>query len=67
MPKMKTKRCAAKRYSVTGSGNVKRARAGKRHMMREKNKSRLRGLMKKTLVHSADSYRVSTLLPYGTP
>ena len=65
MPKMKTKRCAAKRYRSTGSGQVKRARTGKRHMMREKQKSRLRGLMKRTLVHTADEYRVSTVLPYG--
>ena len=33
MPKMKTKRSAAKRFSLTGTGKVKRAAAYHRHMM----------------------------------
>ena len=33
MPKMKTKKSAAKRFKVTGSGVIKRARATKRHIL----------------------------------
>ena len=33
MPKMKTKRAAAKRFSVTGTGKFKRRRSGLRHIL----------------------------------
>ena len=33
MPKMKTKQAAAKRFSMTASGKLKRGVAGKRHRL----------------------------------
>ncbi len=37
MPKMKTKKSASKRFRVTGSGIIKRARATKRHILTKEN------------------------------
>ncbi len=48
MPKMKTHRSAAKRYSVTANGKIKRLRAGKGHLLAHKStarKNRLTGLV----------------------
>jgi large subunit ribosomal protein L35 len=64
MPKMKTKRAAAKRFRATGSGKVRRASAGKQHMMRGKNAGRLRNLKKNSIVDSTDEHRVKRLMPY---
>ena len=36
MPKMKTKRAAAKRFKVTGTGKIKRFKAYKRHILTKK-------------------------------
>ena len=41
MPKMKTRRGAAKRFKVTGSGRIKRNKANHRHMLiRRSNKAK---------------------------
>ena len=44
MPKIKTRRGAAKRFKLTGSGKLKFAKSGKGHMNRRKSARRLRGL-----------------------
>lgn len=64
MPKMKTKRAAAKRFKVTGSGRIRRASAGKQHIMRGKSSNRLRKLKKNALVDMSDHERISRLIPY---
>ncbi len=64
MPKMKTKRAAAKRFRATGSGKVRRATAGKQHLMRGKSAGRLRGLKKNSIVDASDEQRIKRLLPY---
>jgi len=64
MPKMKTKRAAAKRFRATGSGKIRRSTAGKQHLMRGKSASRLRKLKKNTLVDGSDELRIKRLLPY---
>jgi large subunit ribosomal protein L35 len=61
---MKTKRAAAKRLRVTGSGKIRRASASHSHMMRGKPARRLRKLRKNTLVHASDEKRFKRLLPY---
>lgn len=38
MPKMKTKSAAKKRFSITGTGKIKRTVAGKRHLLINKTK-----------------------------
>lgn len=64
MPKMKTKRAAAKRFKVTGSGRIRRASSGKQHIMRGKSSNRLRKLKKNALVDMSDHERISRLIPY---
>jgi len=62
MPKMKTKRAAVKRFSLTGSGRIKRQRANKRHILTKKTRKRKNHLGKPDLVSAADHRRVHRLL-----
>ncbi len=62
MPKMKTKRAAAKRFKLTGTGKIRRSKAGKQHLMRGKSANRLRNLKKNDIVSSADAPRIIRLL-----
>jgi large subunit ribosomal protein L35 len=62
MPKMKNKRAAVKRFTVTGSGKIKRAKANKRHILTKKAQARKNKLGKAALVSSADFRRTSKLL-----
>jgi large subunit ribosomal protein L35 len=64
MPKMKTKRGAAKRFKVTGSGKVKRARGYRRHILTTKSKKKKRHLRKDVLVAPSNERAVKRLLPY---
>jgi len=62
MPKMKTKRAAMKRFSLTGSGKIKRSKANKRHILTKKTRKRKNALGKPALVSSADFPRTIRLL-----
>lgn len=64
MPKMKTKRSAAKRFKATASGKIKRWRGWKSHLLEWKQPKRRRSLRKGTLVSPADTKRIRRLLPY---
>ncbi len=50
MPKMKTKKAVAKRFKKTATGKVKRAKAGRRHLLGSKSRSRKRGLRQAAIV-----------------
>ena len=65
MPKMKTKRAAAKRFDVTGSGKLKRRRQNLRHILTKKNAKRKMRLGQGTLVDSANAGAVRRMLPYA--
>ncbi|ERL03289.1 50S ribosomal protein L35 [Mitsuokella sp. oral taxon 131] len=65
MPKIKTRRAAAKRFTKTGSGEFKRNKAFKSHILEKKSPKRKRNLRKATLVSSADYSRVKRMLPNG--
>jgi len=65
MPKMKTNRSAAKRFSKTGSGKYKRNKAYRSHILTKKSLKRKRQLRKSTLVSKADVRRVKRLLAGG--
>ena len=65
MSKIKTRRAAAKRFKVTGSGEFKRAKAFKSHILEKKSPARKRNLRKATLVSKADYERVTKMLPYA--
>ena len=62
MPKMKTKRAAMKRFTITGSGKIKRSKANKRHILTKKDQQRKNQLGKSALVSSADFNRTIKLL-----
>ena len=65
MPKLKTNRGAAKRFKAVGGGKVKRASAGRRHILSTKAPKRKRQLRKGAMIASADARRVRRLLPYA--
>jgi large subunit ribosomal protein L35 len=64
MPKMKTKRAAAKRLKRTASGQLKRHKGWKRHLLEAKSPKRKRQLRHATLIAKADQPRLSVLVPY---
>jgi large subunit ribosomal protein L35 len=63
VPKLKTHRGAAKRFSVTGSGKIKRNKAFKSHILTKKGPKRKRRLGQSGLVSSGDMPRVKAMLP----
>lgn len=64
MPKMKTNRGAAKRFSKTGTGKIKRKRAYLRHILSNKSTKQKRGLRKSGLIAAADAPQIRAILPY---
>jgi large subunit ribosomal protein L35 len=58
----KTRKSAAKRFKITGTGKIKRTRSGKRHLAECKSAKRKRQLAKSTLVHDSDVRRVKRSL-----
>lgn len=62
MPKMKSKRSAAKRFKVTGTGKVKRFHAFASHILTSKTRKRKRNLRKSALVSKANEKRVKELI-----
>ena len=65
MPKMKTKRAAAKRYKVTGSGKIVRMKANKSHILNKKSTKRKRNLRKSTLVDDTNVKTMKKIMPYS--
>ncbi|MFO7569725.1 MAG: 50S ribosomal protein L35 [Smithellaceae bacterium] len=64
MPKLKTHRGAAKRFSITAKGKVKRSKAFASHILTKKTTKRKRNLRQSTLVHSANASAIKRLIPY---
>ena len=62
MPKMKTKSGAKKRFSITGTGKIKRKHAYKSHILTKKSKKRKRNLTYDTIVDKADEKNVREML-----
>ncbi|MCX5657062.1 MAG: 50S ribosomal protein L35 [Candidatus Omnitrophica bacterium] len=65
MPKMKTSRSTAKRVRFTASGKIKRAKAGKRHLLTKKNRKRKSSLRRGSFISKPDVEQIRKLLPYG--
>ena len=65
MPKIKTRRAAAKRFTVTGSGEFKRNKAYKSHILEQKSPKRKRNLRKAAIPSHADFGHVKKMLPYA--
>ena len=62
MPKMKTRRGAAKRFKVTGSGRIKRNKANHRHMLIRRSNKVKRKMRQSGLVSRADRKLVKDML-----
>ena len=65
MPKMKTKKSAAKRFRVRPGGTVKRGQAIKRHILTKKSTSRKRNLRGAVNVHETDMGGMAKMLPFA--
>ena len=59
---MKSNSSAKKRFSLTGSGKVKRRKAYKRHILTKKAHDRKKELGKPAIVYSADIKRVEKMI-----
>jgi large subunit ribosomal protein L35 len=64
MPKMKTKRAAAKRLKKTASGRLKRRSGWKSHLLEAKEPKRRHRLRKAKLIDKVDEPRLRVLVPY---
>ena len=65
MPKQKTRKSAAKRLKMTGTGKFVHYRAGRRHILTKKNSKRKRRLRHDALVKPTELNRIKAALPYG--
>jgi len=65
MPKMKTKKSAAKRFIVRNSGSIKRGQAFKRHILTKKATKAKRHLRGPVEINPADAASVRRMLPYA--
>ncbi len=64
MPKIKTKRAAAKRFKVTGTGKLKRSKANKSHILTKKSTKRKRGLRQAAVTDATNVKAMKKVLPY---
>jgi len=58
MPKMKTHKGAKKRFSVTGTGKIRRLKANKSHILTKKDAKRKRHLRRAAIVKTNGETRV---------
>ncbi|MDL2285277.1 50S ribosomal protein L35 [Desulfovibrio sp. OttesenSCG-928-F07] len=64
MPKIKTRRAAAKRFSVTGTGKFRRRKQNLRHILTKKNAKRKMRLGQSAIVDSSNEAAVKRMCPY---
>lgn len=64
MPKMKTKSAAAKRFSKTGTGKLKRNKAYRRHILTKKTTKNKRNLRHATMMDQSNEKVMKKILPY---
>ena len=63
--KQKTRKAVSKRFSLTGTGKLKRSKQGKRHLLQCKNRKRKRQLRKPGLASAADLPRLLKCMPHA--
>ncbi len=64
MPKIKSNRGAAKRFTATKSGKIKRSKAFSSHILTKKSTKRKRNLRKNGLVDDSNLKGIRKILPY---
>ena len=62
MPKMKTRRGAAKRFKLTGSGKIKRNKANHRHMLIRRSNKAKRKMRQAGILKTGDAKLVKAML-----
>lgn len=62
MPKMKTHRGAAKRFSRTGTGKIKRRHGYTSHILEKKSPKRKRNLRKGAIMFKGDAKRINKII-----
>jgi len=64
MPKLKSRKAAAKRFRRSGSGKIMRRKAFKNHLLEHKSTARKSKLSKIAVLKDADKENVELMLPY---
>ena len=64
MPKLKTRKAAAKRYKITGTNNYLRRHAYKGHLLMKKSNRQKRKLSQVICVNFSDIKPIRLMLPY---
>lgn len=64
MPKMKTHSASKKRFKLTGTGKIKRAKAFKSHILTKKSSKTKRNLRQTGYVSPTQEKTIKKLLPY---
>jgi large subunit ribosomal protein L35 len=64
MPKLKTRKAAAKRYKITGTDKFLRRHAYKGHLLMKKSNRQKRKLSQTICVSVRDSKAIRLMLPY---
>lgn len=64
MPKLKSRKSAAKRFKATGSGKIARRRTFGKHLLEHKSSTRKRRLAGMVIVNERDEDNVRLMLPY---
>ena len=65
--KMKTRKAAAKRFGVTGTGKVYHRQQGLNHMLSKKTSHRKRNLSVDAVLNDTDAATIKLLIPYKKP
>jgi large subunit ribosomal protein L35 len=65
MPKQKSHKGASKRFSLTGTGKVKRKKAFHSHILTKKTTKRKRNMRKSAILDARDTKGIKRLIPYA--
>ena len=65
MPKMKTHTGAKKRFSLTKTGKIKRAKMNRRHILTKMSTKRKRALRQGAYVDATNMAQLKRMLPYA--
>ncbi len=65
MPKMKTNKSAKRRFKITGTGKIMRAKGMKSHLRRRKSPRVKRQFDRMLVLSEKDEKRVKKMIPYG--
>jgi large subunit ribosomal protein L35 len=64
MPKLKTRKSAAKRYKITGSGKILKHKGNSKHLMEKKSAKSKKNNNAYQEVHATDAMKIARMLPY---